>query len=94
MQTIKGLIALALAAAVVFAVVVFYNHKTEVKYIAQLKNTIVAEPIKMAKQTTVKTVADAVHDVKAGEPANRTAAKAGGVKTNAVARQKVKNANL
>jgi hypothetical protein len=77
MQTIKGLIALLLTAVAVFTVVGIFNGETEARYIARLKNKIVADPAGTSLQT-----------------ASGAAAKFGGMKTNAVVRQKIKNVNL
>lgn len=49
MQTIKGIIALLLATVFVFTAVEIFNSKAEAGYIARLKNTIVANPVGMAK---------------------------------------------
>ncbi len=51
MQTIKGLIALLLVALAVFIVVETYNRYAEARYIAQLKNMVVASPAQTANQT-------------------------------------------
>ena len=83
MQMIKGLITLLLVAAAVFTAVMIYNSKTEPEYEAKLKNATLADTIGTAKQTPAKAVAGMANGVKAGM-----------VKTNVVARQKIKNLNL
>ncbi len=50
MQTIKGLIGLALTAAVVFIAVLLYNNRTEPSYIANVHVATLKETIQVAKQ--------------------------------------------
>lgn len=79
MQAIKGLIALLIVAVVVFGAVAIYNSKSEPEYEAQLKSDMMARTVATEKQLQ----AESANGVQPGE-----------VKTHAVARQKVKNANL
>jgi hypothetical protein len=55
MQTVKGLIALFLVAAAVFAAVVLYNNRTEPAYEAKMIKAKLAETIKPARQTAKAT---------------------------------------
>ena len=55
MQTVKGLIALFLVAAAVFAAVVIYNNKTEPVYEAKMMKATLAETVKSVKQAAKAT---------------------------------------
>ena len=54
MEAIKGMIALLLAAIVVFAAVVFYNSKTEPAYEARIIRANMADTVKTLKPVAIK----------------------------------------
>ena len=60
MEAIKGLIALLLAAAIVFAAVVFYNSKTEPAYEAGIIQANMANTIKNTKQAALEKTSNVV----------------------------------